>query len=589
MGAWTAWLRPPEATDPEEALRARITHWILVAAAVATSTLLLIEASTTPFESYRSPALLLCFFGTFGSLVLLHRGYVRVAGMTFSLLALASVSFAAFMLGNVRSPHLATAVLVIMITGFLVGTRVAIGIGLLTSASMLAMVVARDLGFQPPEGLPGSRPYVTWAALSSILALSAIFLHVFVRAMNEAREESAEKSRRLEEEMARRAEAEASLVRAEKLEALGRLAGGIAHDFNNIITVLLAEAQLLESHAASGLPVSDEQRQHIAEIRRSSERAANLTGQLLSFARQRVGTPSALEPNAAIERLEPMLVRLIREDIRLEVGPLAAAGVVRMDAGQFERVVMNLVLNARDAMPGGGHLRIETQNVEIDGRWTDRHPSASPGPHVLIEVSDTGTGIALADLDRIFDPFFTTKDQGRGTGLGLASVHGIVTQAGGLIRVDSEVGKGTRIGVALPVSAEVAAPAAATGPARAPVGRKTVLVCEDDAAVRQLVVRVLRASDYEVLEADAPERALARAREHLDRIDLVLSDVVMPGMSGPELVAAIRRLRPDVAVLLVSGYLPDGSADEAGSGDHAFLEKPFSPDQLRKRLSELLA
>jgi signal transduction histidine kinase len=587
MSAPTRWLRPPPAADAEEALRAQITHWIVLTSLLVVSALELFVVSIEREVDFMLGALLAFQVGAIVSFVLLHTGHIRAAGSNLVLLALLFCYMASFAVGGVRSPQLATAVLVIVVTGFLVGTRAAIWIAFATSVSLLGLVVGREMGLVPEGGLVAS-PYTTWAALTVVLSLAAVFLHIFVGAMNAARQEAAEKSVRLEEEMKRREEAEASLVRAEKLEALGRLTGGIAHDFNNILTVLLAESQLLESHAAAGRPLSSEELEQIAEIRRSSERAAALTSQLLSFARQRVGTPSAVDPDAAIRQLEPMLQRLIREDIELEAAPLDARGFVCMDPAQFDQVVMNLVLNARDAVGGSGRIAVSTGAVDVDESFARLHADATPGPHVVVEVSDTGEGIAVADLDRIFDPFFTTKDQGRGTGLGLASVHGIVTQAGGHITVESSIGRGARFRVHLPRVADVAARATAASPDGSNRPTRRILMCEDDAAVRQLVRRLLDQQDYDVLEAETPARAIELAREHRGSIDLVLSDIVMPVMNGIQLVRAVREIQPGVPALLVSGYAAGAVGAEGLGDDCAFLEKPFSPAQLYARLHDLL-
>ncbi len=272
---------------------------------------------------------------------------------SFFALLLSLVGF--FSSAGIGSPQLATVVLVITITGFLVGTSAGIWTAVAVSVLLLALVYGREIGVVP-EPLAGDSPYMTWAALTSIIALSAVFVHVFVSAMTDARRDAAEKSSALEEEMQGRERAEASLRRAEKLEALGRLTGGIAHDFNNILTVLLAESQMLEAHAVAGRPLGAEEVEQIAELRRSSERAAALTGQLLSFSRQRVGTPELIDPNVALERLQPLLRRVVREEIRLDVDLLPKVGAVRMDTAQFDQVVMNLILNACDALPGRGEI-----------------------------------------------------------------------------------------------------------------------------------------------------------------------------------------------------------------------------------------
>jgi signal transduction histidine kinase/CheY-like chemotaxis protein len=431
---------------------------------------------------------------------------------------------------------------------------------------------------------------MTWAALTSIIALSAVFVHVFVSAMNDARRDAAEKSSALEEEMLRREKAEAALRRAEKLEALGRLTGGIAHDFNNILTVLLAESQMLEEHAVAGRPLGAEELEQIAELRRSSERAAALTGQLLSFSRQRVGTPEIIDLNAALRRLQPLLKRVIREEIRLDIDLPAKVGAVRMEVAQFDQVVMNLILNACDALPSRGQVTVHTATVDCDETWLATHPDARLGPHVMLSVSDTGSGIGAEHIDQIFDPFFTTKDQSLrpGTGLGLASVHGIVTAAGGHITVESEEGSGTRFCVYLPRAAEDSLPERLTdAPAPPRPEKRSILLCEDDSAVRRVLLHMLDRSEFDVYEAETPEAALELARTHDGPIDLLLSDVIMPGMNGRELAEAIREIYPRIAILLVSGYASSSLDLEKLGSRVGFLSKPFTQDDLMTRIHDL--
>jgi len=587
MGGWKQWLRPPVAGDSEEAVRAEVTHWTLITTMVAVLTLV---AFIPAVERQVGAMLAMCLAALATaaiSFTLLHRGRVRAAGAIFCGLALVVVLGGIVLVGDVRSPHLATGMFVVILTGFLVGTRVGIWAGLGFSTTLLFLTIGRDAGWVPETSLAAS-PYTTWGAFTAILALTTIFVHLFVEAMHAAQREAAEQARLLRVEMERREEAEASLHRAEKLEALGRLTGGIAHDFNNILTILLAECALLERSAEAGRALSRQEIEEIGEIRHASERAAALTGQLMSFARQRVGNPIPIDPNEAIRKLEPLLRRMMPEGIQLWVAPLEATGSIRIDPSQFEQIVMNLVLNARDAIAPGGRIEVSTCETELDFEWTLSHATSQPGPHLVLEVADDGMGIAPADLDRIFDPFFTTKAFGRGTGLGLATVDGIVRRAGGHVTVDSTPGRGARFRVYLPLATEVAHVAEPNRASFGSVGERTILLCDDNAAVRRVTRRILIDFGFNVLEADSKEAALMVVRSHSGTIDVLLADVVMPGGTGVELALAVREQCPDVRVLLKSGYASTGEPEEEEHSWMAFLEKPFSPDRLRQSLEDVL-
>jgi signal transduction histidine kinase/CheY-like chemotaxis protein len=455
-----------------------------------------------------------------------------------------------------------------------------------TSVSLLGLEFMRDLGLAPAPFLTASR-FTVWAALSSVLALSAVFLQIFVGTVNAARREAAEKSARLEEEMRRRVQAEASLHQAQKLEALGRLTGGIAHDFNNILTVLLADSDGLARHAATGRPLTDVELEQIGEIRSSTERASALTRQLLAFSSQQTGVPEVVDPDEAIVRFEPMLRRLVREDIDLHIEPGAGGATTCIDPAQFEQVLMNLVLNAVDAMPAGGELTIRTEG---GGGLAEERTGDRPRIGVVLVVSDTGKGIDARDVDRVFDPFFTTKGPGRGTGLGLSSVHGIVTGAGGRIGVESQPGRGTTFRVHLP---EASAAAAATGSRErterpAEPARGTILLCEDEAPVRRVTRRALAAAGFRVHEADCAETALAWLRTNDEPVDLLISDLIMPGLNGHELATRVVTERPGVRVLLVSGYTSNVLVASDVGPEFELLEKPFTPEGLLRRVEALL-
>jgi PAS domain S-box-containing protein len=381
--------------------------------------------------------------------------------------------------------------------------------------------------------------------------------------------------RAMEEEQRR---LQQQLEQAMKMEAIGRLAGGVAHDFNNLLTAILGNTDL----ALASVPRGHALEEPLREVDRAARSAASLTRQLLAFSRKQIVEPRVLDVNAELSRLHQMLVRLLGEDIALETIPGPGLGSVRVDAGQLEQVVVNLAVNARDAMPTGGRLVIETANVVLDDDYCTRHPHAPLGPCVRIAVSDSGHGMPPDVLARLFEPFFTTKSKERGTGLGLATTYGIVKQAGGSLEVYSEVDHGTSFKVYLPrvdEEAEQWAPFASQGDA--PGGTETILLVEDEEQVRQLAVRVLRRLGYTVLAAGAGTHALAIAEGHDGPIHLLLTDVVMPGMSGRELANRLADRRPTVKVLYTSGYTENvivhhGVLD-AGI---RFVSKPYTPREL---------
>ncbi len=379
---------------------------------------------------------------------------------------------------------------------------------------------------------------------------------------------------------------EEQLRQAQKMEAVGRLAGGVAHDFNNLLQVIIGTCEL----ALADLAERGAHRKAFGIISEAADRAAGLTRQLLAFARKQVLEPKVLDLNQVVAGLEKMLPRLLGEDVRVVHRLAADLGRVKADPGQVEQVLVNLAVNARDAMPGGGTLTIETANVDLDEAYTREHPGASPGPHVLVAVTDTGTGIAPEVREHLFEPFFTTKEVGKGTGLGLATVYGIVKQSGGCIYVYSEPGQGAIFKVFLPRVDGAVDPwrgDAAAGPT--PGGSETVLVAEDEAAVRGLLCQVLAAKGYAVLEAANGAEALGVAEGHPGPIHLVVADVVMPDLGGRELAERLRLGRPGLRVLYVSGYTDDAilrrGALEPGA---AFLQKPFSPAALARKVREVL-
>ena len=386
------------------------------------------------------------------------------------------------------------------------------------------------------------------------------------------------------EDVTERRRLEDRLRQAQKMEAVGQLAGGIAHDFNNLLTAIVGYATLLDR----ALPVSDELHEEVQEIIGAARRAGTLTQQLLAFSRKQVLRPTVLDVNVVVRDMERILHRTIGEHIALETSLEPGLAPVRADASQLEQVIMNFAVNARDAMPGGGRITIETANVPLDAELAQAHPEARPGAYVLLAVSDTGTGMSPEVKAHLFEPFFTTKEVGKGTGLGLATVYGIVHQSGGFIAVDSELGRGSRFRIFLP---RAEAPAADTTPATpepAAAGSGTVLLVEDERGVRHLARDVLGRYGYRVLEAGDGSEALRLAASHEGSIDLLLTDVVMPGMSGAELAERFLALRPGVRVLFASGYASDAVMRHGITDGVPFLQKPFEPDELVRRVRELI-
>ncbi len=378
---------------------------------------------------------------------------------------------------------------------------------------------------------------------------------------------------------------EAQLTEAQRMEAIGRLAGGIAHDFNNILTTISGFAELAADEVPADHPVAAD----IAQILKASDRAAALTQALLAFSRRQVMLPSVVDLNEVVVGISPMLARLIGEDVELIVRTDPTLGRTMADRGQFEQVVMNLAVNARDAMPSGGRLTIETANVDLDEEYVRAHVGAQAGPHVMLAVSDTGVGMTTEVTEHAFEPFFTTKGHGKGTGLGLSTVIGIVAQSGWSIDVQSEPGHGAAFRIYLP-RVETPSEKVATvgrGPG-SPIGNETILVAEDEPAVRLFVERVLSRAGYRVHTAANGEEALQLAQT-LDRLDLLFTDMVMPGMGGPELVEALTAERPDMRTICASGYTDDAFFQESAARPPLpYLSKPFTAEALLALVREVL-
>lgn len=382
---------------------------------------------------------------------------------------------------------------------------------------------------------------------------------------------------------------ERQFVQAQKMQAVGQLAGGVAHDFNNLLTAIIGFCDLLLVRHGPG----DHSFSDIMQIKQNANRASNLVRQLLAFSRQQTMRPKVLMITDVLADLSNLLRRLIGETVQLNMIHGRDVGAVRVDQGQFEQVIMNLAVNARDAMDGGGTLTIRTKAVGPDDTLVQNYSVMPLGHYVLIEVSDNGHGIPSEIVNKIFEPFFTTKDVGKGTGLGLSTVYGIIKQTGGFIFVESSEGEGSTFRVYLPVHDHVPAESQpqVSAAARDLTGKGTILLVEDEDAVRMFASRALGNKGYTVLQAASGEEGLAIVREEVGNIDLLISDVVMPNMDGPTLVSKARELRADLRVVFISGYAEDVFRKGVGEGseDFHFLPKPFSLKQLAETVKTALS
>jgi signal transduction histidine kinase len=462
------------------------------------------------------------------------------------------------------------------------------GLGVLDLAAVATQAAGQSVA--PPSADAAAAHatllYRTWQFFSEALAPFEMAL----RGFREANLALKAATVTLEDRVAARTEelskALERLGQVQKMEAVGRLAGGVAHDFNNVLSVILSYSEMIGADLGPEEPL----RADIEEIRTAALRAAALTKQLLAFSRQQVLETKVLDPNQTLAGMQKMLRRLLGADVELTILPAAGLGRVKADPGQLEQVVMNLAVNARDAMPQGGRLTIETSNVDLDDDYARDHPEVAAGAYVLLAVSDTGTGIDATTQARIFEPFFTTKEKGKGTGLGLATVFGIVKQSGGHVWVYSEPGKGATFKVYLPrvsgpADARVSQPPVSE---RAP-GNETVLLVEDDDQVRAVALGILRRSGYVVLEASNGGEALLICEQHGARIDLLLTDVVLPRMNGRQIAERLTSMRPAMKVLFMSGYTDDAILQHGvlDSGV-AYLEKPITPTSLTRKVREVL-
>ena len=395
------------------------------------------------------------------------------------------------------------------------------------------------------------------------------------------------------EELKKRREAEATLRRTEdqlrqsqKMDAIGRLAGGVAHDFNNMLTAIMGFCQLLRMRTSN----QDPDHQELDEIERAAARAASLTRQLLTLSRQQVLEPRVLDLNAAIAEADKLLRRLIGADVALRAIPGENLGAIKADPGQIDQIILNLAVNARDAMPNGGTLTIETVNVELDEQYARGHAQVRPGRYVMLAVSDTGCGMDDETKARIFEPFFTTKEVGKGTGLGLSTVYGIVKQSDGHIEVDSDPGRGSTFKVYLPrTERRGLGTTVSLSTARTPRGSETILLVDDEEQVRAIMRQSLEMNGYAVIEAADGRQALSRYGAHPGAIDLLITDIVLPHLGGLELAEHLVSVDPSMVVLYISGHtdkaIPEHAIDGPG---RAFLQKPFTPQGLLRKVRETL-
>jgi signal transduction histidine kinase/CheY-like chemotaxis protein len=458
-----------------------------------------------------------------------------------------------------------------------------------TADIQFQQVTWRAYAWPKPETLAYTRtplPQVAFVAGILLAGMMAFAVYMAETAQLRARD-LAKANKDLEKEIAGRQQAEDALRQAQKMEAVGRLAGGVAHDFNNLLMVIRGHTALSLRNVGVNGPL----RRELDEILQATDRASSFTRQLLAFSRKQVLQPRVLDLNALTTQVANILPPVLGDDIKLSIDLDSDLGHIKADPMLLEQVIMNLVFNARDAMQEGGELAIQTFNVVLDETSLAAHPGAHAGPYAVIAIRDTGYGMSEETQSHIFEPFFTTKDRGKGTGLGLATVYGTVNQSGGFIAVSSKIGTGTEIKIFLPrVDEPVEVTATPEIPVQVRKGEGTILVVEDDDAVRRMTREFLKISGYTVLEARSGADAIQFMERREQPIDMVLTDVLMPGMKGRELVERLSKLRAGIKVLYMSAYTEDAAINIGVlSPGTAFIEKPFSPDDLANKVREVLS
>jgi signal transduction histidine kinase/CheY-like chemotaxis protein len=451
-------------------------------------------------------------------------------------------------------------------------------VGLRFGSPGASTIVALLAAFTLPVATLGLGPFADRSAVFTIAVLHSFLLLAWISSFTLAAVRG-----EWEDALQRRIALEEQLRHSQKMEAVGRLAGGIAHDFNNLLTAIIGYAEIV----MVGLEPGDPRRADAEEIARAAMRAADLTRQMLAFSRKQILQPKVIDLNTTLGKIDPMLRRVIGEDIVMTISPKATSPQVRVDPGQIEQVIMNLVVNARDAMPRGGRLTVETGDPVIEPGTLP--PDARPGPYVMLAVSDTGVGMSADVRARIFEPYFTTKDVGKGTGLGLSTAYGIVRQSDGHIQVYSEPGQGTTFRIYLPRTEAESVSAEAAGDETMPGGSEHILLVEDDPSVRRLTREILMRLGYTVTEAASGRAGLALGSDDTKHFDLALCDVILGDVSGPAVYEALRALRPTVRVLYMSGYADEaivktGVLEEG----HPFLQKPFTPRDLAVKIRDVL-
>jgi signal transduction histidine kinase/CheY-like chemotaxis protein len=515
-------------------------------------------------------------------LVTLRRGHVRAASVLQACALWSFFLWGALSGSGIRDlSYVLGFPVVIAISGMLLGLRGAVAATGASLAAGAAMLLAEMGGRQFRPGHPAALVFAVSLGLFPVLAaLQYLGGRSLGRALERARQDLAAR-RKAEEEGE---QLQRQLAHAQRVESVGRLAGGIAHDFNNLLTGILGNVAFALEDLAPGHPL----REPLEDAARAGRSAANLTQQLLAFSRRQLVRPRVVDLNQSVAAVEKMLRRLLGEDVVLETALHPDAGRLRIDPGQLEQVLVNLSVNAREAMPGGGRLLIETGALRLEAEAARLEPDLAPGDYVVLRVRDTGKGMSREVLQRLFEPFFTTKE--RGTGLGLATVHGIVKQNGGVIAVSTEEGKGTSFEVLLPrasAPAEPPADAAPAAPARG--GSESILLVEDDPVVREMAAKALRRLGYAVVPCASGAEALAAAADRAGGAALVVTDVVMPEMNGRELAERLVAARPGLRVLFTSGYAEEVVADHGVLRPGIqFIAKPYTPESLGAKVREVL-